>query len=188
MAIRAPIGGGNLIEFFALGTNALATKQTHVADHNKTTKGTGHPNKKTLVWDIDTRFADDNWNTFQTTYLTNQDLSLIMEEYEDGSQESYSPASTSQSFGYVIYFGVLGTRRKVYFGVGVLTGNSGDVEVAGKAFEKSSMQITAVPAAATYSIATTIWNTSKLATTSLASMPTQIAADSYGAYVFGTSA
>src|SRR5574343_1950857 len=125
MAARSPVGGGNLIEFFALGTNVFGTKQTHVEDKTKSLKVTGHPRTNKVSFDIDARHGDTSWETFLQAYATSVDLSLLEEFYENGDKDSSTAATTSNMFGYVVYFGTLGTSRKTFIGVGVLSGEAG---------------------------------------------------------------
>lgn len=186
MAARSPGSGGNLAEFFALGTNAFGTKNAHLEDKTKSADITGHPNKKKMSIKYDASHADANFETFLTSYLTNQDLSAVEETYEDGSIDTISPAAASQCFGIIHYFGAMGTTRKTFFGVGVVAGDTGNYKTGNKSFENSPVQVDIVPSPATYAItATTHLNTSKVAT---AGCPTQIAKDSYGTYVFMTAA
>lgn len=183
MAQRSPLGGGNLVEFFALSTNAFGTKQTHVEDKTKTTKVTGHPTKSSLVIDLDARHADTTYNTFLTTYLYPGTLTATEEVYEDSSKDTSAGGSSSYNFGYIAYFGTLGTNRKVLYGVGILSGSTGDYSTADKQFEQTPVQITGVSAPASYTIAATLFNTGKVS----GAATVTVASGSYGAYAFLTA-
>lgn len=180
---RSPLGGGNLCEFFALGTNAFGTKQTHVEDHTKSTKVTGHPIKNKVVIDLDARHADETFDGFLTTYLYSGDLSLIEESYEDSQKDTSAGGSTSYYFGYILYFASLGVKRKVLFGVGVLTGSTGDYTTGDKQFEQSPVQISGVSSPVAYTVPASCFNTYKVsgATTQT------VALGSYGQYKFLTA-
>lgn len=180
---RMTIGGGNLGEFFALATNAFGTKQTHVEDRTKTTKVSGHPEKNKVVIDLDASHTDSNWETFLGTYLYPGDLSVVEQTYEDGTKDTQAGGSTSYYLGYIHYFATNGATRRCLAIVGILTGNTGDLSTADKQFEATPVQITAVPAPATYTIPASAWNTLKVSGAATAT----IAADSYGFYTFWTA-
>jgi len=180
---RSSVAGGNLCEFFALATNAFATKNSHIEDHTKSTKTTGHPNKKDLKINLDAQHGDSAFESFLTTYLTNVDYTAVSDTYEDGQVETATNASTDKMFGYILYFGSKGTTRKVLYGVGVISGDTGNYETGNKQFEKTPVEITGVPAFASLSIPLASFNTyivSGAATVTLAS-------GSYGVYTFMTA-
>jgi nicotinic acid phosphoribosyltransferase len=143
--VRSSPAGGNYCAFFALGTNAFATISSHVEDHTKSTKTTGHPNRKDLKIYLDALHGVSAFEAFLTTYLTNVDYTAVSDTYEDGTVETASNAETDKMFGYILYFGKNSTTRKVLYGVGVLTGDTGNYEAGNKMFEKSPVEITAVP-------------------------------------------
>lgn len=180
---RSPLGGGNLCEFFALATNAFGTKQTHVEDHTKSTKVTGHPTKNKVLIDLDARHADENFNTFLGTYLYPGDITLTEEIYEDAQKDSSPGGSTTYYFGYTLYFGTVKTKRKVLYGIGMVSGNTGDYSTGDKQYEQSPVQISGVSAPATYTVSAATFNT--LLVSGAATVT--IASGSYGAYVFLTA-
>jgi hypothetical protein len=180
-AIRSAIGGGNLVEFFPLTTaNALGAKSAHIEDKTKSTKVTGHPIKKTLTIDLDARHGDMTFETFLSSYLYDGEVTPVIEKYEDSSQDSSTVVPSSKYLGYVLYFGANGSSRKVLYGVGVLSGATGDATTGENALEQTPVQITAVvnPSTAAITFASTIWNTDKVTSTVAGSLPT----GSYGVY------
>lgn len=178
----SPVGGGNLAVFFALGTNAFGTEQTHGEDRTKSTKVVGHPTKKSVVIDLDASHADDTFNTFVNTYLYEGEVNAIVEKYEDSSQVSNTVVSSAKQFGYIMYFGSNNGKRKVLMGVGVLSGATGDSTTAVDGYEQTPVQITAVAAPATYTIGTALFNTSKVTAATIT-----LASGSYGSYSFMTA-
>jgi len=180
---HSPVGGGNLIEVFALATNAFGTK-VYSFDNIGSVKSTGHPTKKSLQWDIDQIASDETFFNHLNTYLSEKVIEEVKFDCEDGTQISYANIDQSKLFGYTVYFGTLSGKRKVFVGVGTYSGDTGSVQTANKQFEKTSVQILAVAAPATYSLPTTVWDTDMIATSGA---PTQIAKDSYGTYWFATA-
>jgi hypothetical protein len=60
-----------------------------------------------------------------------------------------------------VYFGTIGTKRRSFTGVGVFSGDI-SIQTGVKAFEKAPLQITGIPAAATYTVAASWFNTGKV--------------------------
>jgi hypothetical protein len=181
--LHSPVGGGNLVDIFALGTSAFGTK-VYSFDNISSVKATGHPKQNKIQFDIDQISADENFYTLLDTYLSTKTIEQVTFDCEDGTQLTYSSVEASKVFGYVVYFGTLGTKRKVFVGCGTFSGETGGTQTGAKAFEKPPVQILGVPAPATYSILATVWNTEMVSATGL---PTQIGANSYGQYFFATA-
>lgn len=184
ISVHSPVGGGNLIDVFALGTNAFGTK-VYSFDNIGSIKSTGHPTKKQIQFDIDQIASDEAFYTHLNTYLSDKVIEQVTFDCEDGTQLSYSNVDASKVFGYVVYFGALSGKRKVFVGAGTYSGDTGAIQTGNKAFEKVSVQITGIPAPATYSLPTTVWDTNMVSTT--AGLPTQLAKDSYGTFIFATA-
>jgi len=183
IAIHAPVGGGNLIEVFALGTNAFGTK-VYTFENIASVKSTGHPTKNSLSWEVDQIASDEAFFTHLNSYLSEKVIEEVKFDCEDGTQLSYANIDTSKLFGYTVYFGTLSGKRKTFVGVGTYSGETGSSQTANKQFEKTTVNILAVAAPATYTLPTTIWNTDMIATNGA---PTQLAKDSYGTYWFATA-
>lgn len=183
ITLKSPVGGGNLIEIFQLGTNAFGTK-AYAFDNIGSVKITGHPKQNKVQVDIDQIAANEEFYTHLNNYLSEKVIEQVTFDCEDGTQLSYSNVDASKVFGYVVYFATLGNKRKVFVGTGTYSGETGGTQTANKQFEKVPVQILGVPAPATYSLPTTVWNTEMIQSSGA---PTSIAKDSYGTYWFATS-
>ncbi|MCX7909588.1 MAG: hypothetical protein N2560_08750 [Ignavibacteria bacterium] len=183
ITLHAPVGGGNLIDIFQLATNAFGTK-AYSFDNISSVKSSGHPKQNKIQWDIDQIASDETFYNHLNTYLSEKVIEQVQFECEDGTKLTYSTVDTTKVFGYTIYFGALSGKRKVFVGCGTYSGETGGLQTGNKAFEKTTVQITGIPAPATYSLPTTIWNTDMIATTGA---PTQLAKDSYGTFWFATA-
>lgn len=185
MAARAGLGDGNLLEFRSLTTanviNALLT--VHQEDKTKSVKITGHPKTGKMTIDIDGRHGDAGWFSFLDTYLHAGELTPIVEKYTDGSQDTTTVALQAETFFYTCYFGNIAGSTKVLYGVGVLSGPTGDLTTGVDAFEQTPVQITAIAAPASIAVASSVWNSLKVNST----VATTLAAGSYGGYITLTS-
>lgn len=187
MAVRSAVGGGNLIEFYPLTTaNVLGTLNAHTENKTKSITINGHPRKKNMVIDVDARHGDLPFQTFLTTHLYDGEVVPVIEKYEDGSQDTLTvvPNNGAYYLGYVCYFGAIGAARKILYGVGVLSGTTGNTTTGVDALEQTPLQLTAVAAPTSIAFASSVWNTTKANSTVAVTLP----ADSYGVYTTLTTA
>ncbi len=182
--IKAPIGAGNLLTIHPILTGAFQAA-TFTFDKNVTMDYVGHPLKQSLVITLDNKIDNEAFNTFLKSYLTNANVEESKVEYVDATEDTItSGLSTAKPFGYIWYGGIdADTKRKVIYGKGVLSGDSGNASYQGKGIGNYPIQITTVKGE-TLTVASALFNTGKV---TMATGVT-LASTEYGTIIFATAA
>jgi len=182
MAVKAPIGGGNLLEVYTYDTSGNATTKLFSFDKVVTTAIAGHPKKgRSFTIDIDQKINNEAWETFLDAYIVTEDTELQEQVYEDGSKDTISSAAESApKFLYVYYEGAVGGKRKVHTGLAYLSGDSGNVSTSANTLTTTPVQLTAYAADKAYTIGTPKLDALKVTATAAISFGT----GAYGSRTF----
>ena len=185
------IGGGNSCRVWALNTGETApasTTPTIIFDRITQTGFTGHPAKQSVTISLTQFKFDSELETFLTTYLTpstEDDAKSLT--YENAETENYSGGSDNAKRLLVQWIGgKSSTKRFVYTGIMKLTGTTGDFTTSGGEAIARGLELVAVPALASCTVAATLFDTTLVTTTG--DKTTALAPSSFGEIKFMDSA
>lgn len=184
MAIKAPVGGGNYLEIFGFSAGTVGSSE-FVFDKTVTTSVNGHPAKGVdFTIDLDSKINNETFETFLVSYLTSISTETLEFTYEDDTKDvSSSAADEVPKFAFMLYNKALGGKRKVLYGVGYLSGDSGNDSRAAGALNTTPVQLTVTAYAdASVAFGTTLFNTELVTGTALT-----LATGATGKYTFMTT-
>jgi hypothetical protein len=179
---------GDLVQYSGANKAYLiapATLTTYVTggylQFTETTAVVGHPALDTpLVFDFANKVYDEDFDGMLDTYLRNVDVEPAEFVAEDGTKITKTNLpSTAVPIILLHYSPLTNGKYAVTAGVGVLSGDTGNIDYANKALGNAPVQWTSVKVATTYAIPQTVIAALAPDTTITAATVT-IAANSYG--------
>lgn len=185
MAIKSPVGGGNFLEIFAFSGGTVGASQ-FTFDKTVTTNVNGHPAKGTdFTIDLDSKINNSTYEAFLVSYLTSISTETLEFVYEDDTKDvSSSAADEVPKFAFILYNKALSGTRKTLYGIGYLSGDSGNDSRAAGSLNTTPVQLTVTSySTGSVSFGTALFETSLVTVASAQSLAT----GATGKYVFLTT-
>ncbi len=175
MARKAASKGGNLLQIFAFDASGVADTLEIEFDKTVDTSITGYYLKSTgTSIQINSRIMNEAWTTFMDDYmLVDEPEQGLQENYEDDTKDNLTDASNvDKKFLYVLYSGIVDNKRLVDYGVGYLTGDTGNRSQARQSLTNAPVTVQSLAADVEYTIPDTVFSTAHVSSASTQTVAT----------------
>lgn len=181
---QSPVGSANRVVCFPITSSKSTITAALSFNKNVDESITGHPIKGSWSIALTSRKNNIAFNTFLNSYLRDIDIEPTEETYTDGTKDTISAISVSSPHFLVVHCGgLLESAYQLSYGVGVLTGDTGNRSFANKSMTDTPVEIRIVQSPAAYTfLGTSIY---EYLSDIIATVADQsIAADAYGSVIY----
>lgn len=158
---EAPLQGANDVTLCSIASaGVVATTTLYVFDRLESGTISGWHTKGNFMLDLVSKSDHESLDTVFDTYLVLKAENEVTQSWIDGNEDVYNTStSNTHLFAFISYSGEVEAKRRVDFGCGVFTGDTGNRAYQGNTMGGTTIQIKAVETAATLTFASSLLNT-----------------------------
>lgn len=144
---KVAIGGSGQVFAFEVTGGVADTSAEIVFDRIVGKSQVGHEKKGAVTYEITSHQADETTFAFIDSRITSSPTEPIVVDYENGDKSTVSQASGSVVADvYAVPYPKTGvdTKRRVFFGLGILSGDSGNITTGFNALNEAPLAFTTI--------------------------------------------
>jgi hypothetical protein len=157
---KAPLQGANDVTL-AVITSAGTCHSAGLYTFDRLESGTiaGWHTKGNFVIDLVSKADEESLDAVFTTYLTEMAVNEVEQVWIDGAKDTYKTATDDNDvFGFISYAGEVNVKRRVDYGCGVFSGDTGNRASQANTMGGTTIQITAVETLASLTFPSALLN------------------------------
>ena len=125
----APVGDSNKLALFQLTSTGIFDTSIIVLERLISSQMVGHPSKGNLQINMDIKQDDEAMLTFLKSYLSPVEVAVTPVKYSDSSITYLTPGlDASTPLGAIWYGGTISSKKKLYYGRCILSGDTGNAD------------------------------------------------------------